>query len=142
VGLFTVMEIIDDIMELQKPYTIEQWEKLGLLENIPIERKPQVVNALNVALEYLLEKEKDGDKEEFETLPFPVLIRITKEIDLTNDQVLEIVNDCRLKFKEYDFNKFNNFGMDYESFFTVEYADDKIKELQTDHGKNNRGGIP
>jgi len=111
-------------------HTKEQWEKIGLLDTLPKERKDMAVKAFNAAIKFLTENETEEHKP-FETVGFPVLIRIIREVDLSAEEVPQILQEVAVAMEEYDYNKFNGFySIDVEMEFVVEFSEKKIEELK------------
>jgi TusA-related sulfurtransferase len=120
-------------MEAQESnFSIEKWENLGVLEGLTDEQKVKTVVAFNIALNYLI---KNEDKyETFFTIPFPVIHRILKTRDLSEEEVIEIIDDCIPSCKKFietsDFTSFYS-TVDVEAEFISYYAEQKIEELNT-----------
>lgn len=108
----------------------EQWEKIGLLDTMPEERKDMAVEAFNAGVKFLTENETEEHKP-FETVGFPVLIRIIKEVDLSAEEVPKLFQEVAVAMEEYDYNKFNGFPqIDVEMEFVQEFSFKKIEELK------------
>jgi hypothetical protein len=106
---------------------LEKWTNIGVLEFTPDDRKEAVANALEFAYKILIEKQNNDVNfdAQLETIPFPIISRIVREIDLTEEEILEIIKTVIPEAKkaikamliENDY-----FGaMDYESMFAVNY---------------------
>ena len=66
-------------MEKFKEYTREKWEELGLLAELPEDRKEMVVSCYNIVMDWLAKD--DSHEEEIEALILPVFYRIAKIVD-------------------------------------------------------------
>jgi len=116
-------------------YTKEKWEEIGLLIGTPEDRKDKAVRVLNIGLKHLLDKqakEKNDDTHRpFETMGIPILIRIVREVNLSDDEVVEILDDMEPAIERYDFNKFGGYAfIDTEMEFCHEYSTNKIEQLK------------
>jgi len=114
-------------MEEFEGYTREKWEEIGLLESTPEDRKDKVVNALNILMKTVEINQIHSDDTQFETIPFPVVIRIISAVDVEEVEIPRLYHEIRTAFK-----KFNTQGMnlDYETEFAYDYANKKIEELK------------
>ena len=108
----------------------EQWEKIGLLDTIPEERKDMAVTVFNAVITHLTKNETEEHKS-FETIAFPILIRILREVDLSVEEAIQMLGELDVAVEKYDFNKFNGFyDIDVEMEFVVEFAEKKLEELK------------
>ncbi len=113
-----------------KEYSREKWEGIGLLETIPEERKDRVVRVLNIVLKKLLDNETDEHKS-METISFPIFLRIVKEVDVSDEEVIKILGEIEPAVENYDFNKFGGFiHIDTEMEFVHEFSEKKLEELK------------
>jgi len=118
-----------------KDYTREEWEKLGLLESTPDDRKDNVVKALNTSLHWMDEKHEatqdiPGFSDKYETMPIPIIVGIVKEVDVSDEGVRKICDEIVDAYEKYDFGKFNGIPMDIEAEFMCEFRDKKVEELK------------
>jgi len=113
-------------------YSRKKWEEIGLLETTPEDRKDATAKVLNIALKYLLDKEEKNVQtpRPFETLGIPVLVRIMREVNLSDDEVIRILDDIEPAIKAYDFNKFNGVPIDLEMEFVAEYSEKELEKLK------------
>jgi len=137
-------------MELPKiDYTKEKWENLGLLNNIPEDRKDNVVETLNFAVKLLLDnqihlsnritRESDDltitgdDLIKLETVFIPLLLRTLVFVDISHEEIKYIYNDFIFDYTKAmrNFEKQENLlGIDFEAKYMCEYSDEIIKRLQ------------
>ena len=111
-------------------FPIEKWENLGVLEGLTDEQKVKTVTAFNIALNYLTKNEDKFNS--FTTIPFPIIYRIIKVCDLTEENVLDIVNESIIQCKYFiETAKIDSFysALYMEEEFTSYYAEQKIEEL-------------
>lgn len=112
-----------------KKKTKKEWEEIGLLSNIPEDRKDKVVNALNLIVDAMV-----GDIVEVETRPVPVIMRIVCEVDVPNEDIPRLFNEILGEYNNHDFEKdkaeHEHMNLDYESMFLTKIADMKIKEYK------------
>ena len=115
-------------------YSRKKWEEIGLLETTPEDRKDATAKVLNIALKYLLDKEEEEKNVQtprpFETLGIPVLVRIMREVNLSDDEVITILDEMEPAMKAYDFSKFNGYPIDVEMEFCHEYSTNKLEQLK------------
>lgn len=112
-------------------HTKEQWEEIGLLLTVPEDRKDDATRMLNLALEYHLGGEAKEDKHKpFETIGFPILIKIIKEINLSDAEALEILKEIPSALKKYNTHQFDGYPVDIEMEFAHRYCEDKIEQLK------------
>ena len=137
-------------MELPKiDYTKEKWENLGLLNNIPEDRKDNVVETLNFAVKLLLDnqihlsnritRESDDltitgdDLIKLETVFIPLLLRTLVFVDISHEEIKYIYNDFIFDYTKAmrNFEKQENLlAIDFEAKYMCEYSDEIIKRLQ------------
>jgi hypothetical protein len=112
----------------------KEWESLGLLSSTPEDRKDKVVNAINIAIDAMIEDATYIGDIQFETIPVPVIIKIVNTVDVPDEEIPRICHEVCKAFKEFDINKekINNNGidMDYEAKFLCDFADLKIDQIK------------
>jgi len=124
-----------------KKSPLERWEKIGLLEGIIDERKEKVANALEYVLKFLKNKKNHiptitGD---FETMIFPTIYRIVREIDITEEELVDIIHKCKNEYDDFSNNenkhsflveKFNitPISEDYEAEFCNAFSNKTIEK--------------
>lgn len=112
--------------------TVQQrWERIGMLEYVPEDRKEKVANAFELILETLKKRENSKEQDisgitsQYETVPFPIIQRILMKTDINEDEILGIINDsiieCK-KFVETSELKYMNY-IDIECEFIADYVD-------------------
>ena len=124
-----------------KKSATERWERLGLLEGLIDEQREKVANALEYTLKFLNNKKNhkpilSGD---FETLIFPTIYRIVSKVDLTKDNIIDLINQCKSEYD--DFNNAENkvlflktkfnitpISEDYEAEFCAAFSDKIVEE--------------
>ena len=112
-------------------HTKEKWEEIGLLETVPEDRKDDATRMLNIALEYNLAEEAKEDKHRsFQTIGFPILIKIVKEVNISDAEALEILKEIPSALKRYDDHQFDGYPVDIEMEFAHRYCEDKIEILK------------
>ena len=114
-------------------YSIEKWKLIGVLEDIPEERHENAVNVLNTTLKFINELSLTSPKENFETAPIMVMIRILRELDISTEQAIEIIKEFKQTVKNPPLEDVFSLLFDWGLQYISTYSDFKIKELQ----KNN-----
>jgi hypothetical protein len=112
--------------------TLKEWENSGLLTNIPEERKQMMVNCFNSAIKWITSNSIVSDDVrlgEFETMILPVLYRIVKEVDLTEEKVFEVCREFRHSWLNFDPTNLVNIA-DPEQHFVKTYAEIKINQYK------------
>lgn len=112
-----------------KKYTIEQWTSIGLLNTVPIDRKQLVTNKLNYVYNYLIND--IDDHWDILIWIFPIIIRITKVIDINNNQIIEIINEIIKKRKKFLIKTPLHLENNLEKEFVKDYCNNKIKSLSS-----------
>lgn len=107
--------------------TNEDWYSTGLLENTPDNRKEITIKWFNYATNVM--NEISSNDEEYETLIYSIITRIIREIDVSSDDIKEIINEVKSKYNSIDYS-LNYFNIDTEAEFTANYSENKINELK------------
>lgn len=130
-----------------------KWEKAGILDSTPDDRKEFVINLLDETLSFVneinlftvsIKRESDGkvltkkELDRTQILLFPIIIRIANEIDITKKDVRQIYNSIVFDF--YDFIDKNkelarmniDLEAEYSWGFTKTYIDLKKSENNKD----------
>jgi hypothetical protein len=107
--------------------TNEDWYSTGLLENTPDNRKEITIKWFNYATNVM--NEISSNDEEYETLIYSIITRIIREIDVSSDDIKEIINEVKSKYNSIDYS-LNYFNIDTEAEFTTNYSENKINELK------------
>jgi hypothetical protein len=108
---------------MDKISNVERWTEIGIMDGVPEDRKEAVANGFEFAYKFLMERENsnpDADTQ-FETISFPIIRRIVEKIDLSETELLEIINYCNTEGK--DKIRDTAGGMDYEAEFGYRYAE-------------------
>ena len=114
-------------MENFEGYTREKWEELGLLAELPEDRKEMVVSCYNIVMDWLTKD--DTHKEEIEELLLPTFYRITKIINLTEAQVLETCKEFGQSWLGFDSTELLNVD-DPELHYVASFAEEKINQYK------------
>lgn len=125
--------------EVDNKKILKKWQSLGLLENTPNERKEFVANSLELLTAYLLHINDDNDDGIYQTMIYPILVRIGREVDFGINDFMLILNEVmnEILLIKYD----ENSDIDYEELFCNEYSNKKIEELKKikhPYNNNNR----
>ena len=121
-------------------YTREDWERIGLLEDISEDRKDMVAHAMTVSFNWIDNQpkpEQDISGHQNETLPLLAAHRVAKSINLTDDEILEISKEVGSAYEKFliDFDELTVYSyIDIECEFLSHYCDNKIEEYKN---KNN-----
>jgi len=111
------------------------WEKIGLLDNVPEDKKNYFNNAFDFTLNYLLSDHELSNDGTPETLIFPIIRRIGIEYEISNDEIIEMINELPEKYKDFQDNILPHIMLhsystiDAEAEFGSLYVENKIKEL-------------
>jgi len=109
----------------------EQWENFGILETVPEKHKDNATRMLNLALMHYLRKEAKEDKQRpFETIGFPILIKIIQEVNLSDAEALEILKELPSALKKFNDHQFDGYPVNIEFEFAYLYCEDKIEQLK------------
>ena len=112
---------------------IEKWERVGFrLEDFDENRRELIVDAF----EFIYKKVKDkkhklhGDNDVFGTILFLIIARIINKIDITEDDMIKIIESVspqyHTRMKEMA-SEFNYFGtVDYDAEFIREYVENYV----------------
>ncbi len=92
------------------------WNKTGLLETIPEERKLLVSNSLELLTKYLIGSGNDENR--FVTLIIPIFCRIGREVDFGINDFFQIIKEVQNEIKDVQSNE--------EEIFVAEYSERKI----------------
>ena len=117
--------------EIETP--LEKWTSIGVLDITPENRKEAVANALEFTYKTLSSNPEfftiEGDGQ-LQTISFPIIARIVNVIDLTEDEILEIITNVIPEAKKVIkqmLEQNDYFGaIDYESMFAMKYIDNYI----------------
>ena len=119
-------------MEAQEnSYPLEKWKEKGFFEGVPEDREQKACDAFNLTLNYLIKIE--NDTESFSTIPFPIIHRIIRTHDLTEEEIIKIIHESITQYNVFNETSELQFmtGLDLEAHFTLNYAEQKIEELNT-----------
>jgi hypothetical protein len=113
------------------------WEKLGLLDITPIERKEYVASVLDKALTFAIKNEDfpvnfdDNDEGIINLIFFPIILGIVNKININDNQIKDIYFEIMNKYNdEYKNNLSNNFLMDdNDAKICNSFFENKIEEL-------------
>lgn len=115
-------------------YTREKWEDIGILKNIPEDRKDKVVNALNIATNAMKVNTIHTDVMSDETVPIPVIMKIVCAVDVPDEDIPRLYNEILREYNGHDFEKdkasYDYLIMDYEAMFLSKFADFKIEQYK------------
>lgn len=102
----------------------EKWEKRGLLEYITEDRKEMTANTFEFTYNILIQK-YENPKHDI-SQPFLIVARICRKIELSNDEVLEIINDVELVYKNFIENNKLECPLYDEAEFIATYVDEYL----------------
>lgn len=128
-------------------HCVEQWEKIGILANTPVERKEKVAKILDYALEFLINlidinatttitRQSDGmtltskDFERIEIIFIPIILRIVNVVDISKEDVRKIYGHIQFDFFDYMKDVDKNSTTDWELHYVEMYADKAIHQFQ------------
>lgn len=125
-------------MEEFKDYTRKDWERIGFLEDTPEERKDNVANVLNILMKTVIENQIHSDDTQFETMPFPVVIRIVNAVDVPDEDISRLYHEICMAFKKFStpenlakvYGEHEGMNLDYETEFAYDYANRKIEQYK------------
>jgi len=117
--------------------TPEEWEKIGLLIGIDINKHATYVNLFNIGVNHVLNKDSEYS-ESYESVFLPIIRRISDEIMMTEEQTIEMLDELNENCKEIDEilndktkrDDYQKLGVDVELEFVKKFAEEKIKELK------------
>lgn len=112
-----------------KKLTKKQWEEMGLLEGFTEDRKIAATHAFNYVFNWIEERHKEEDTNQYELLPLHVIHRMIKDVDLTNQQILEVCDEVHAAFDKFDIAevlKHTYSTIDAEAEFVAEFSEKKI----------------
>ena len=122
------------IMEKFKEYTREKWEELGLLEQLPEDRKEMTVFCYNIVIKWITDDNITSNHKigEIEPLILPIFYRIAKIVDLTEEQVLKTCKEFRQAWLDFDPSQLINVNnvTDPELHFVKSFAEEKINQYK------------
>lgn len=121
---------------MDKISNVERWTEIGIMDGVPEDRKEAVANGFEFAYKFLMERENsnpDADTQ-FEIISFQIIRRIVEKIDLSEAELLEIINYCNTEGKDMIFEYGTAGGMDYEAEFGYRYAENYVENYKH---KNN-----
>ena len=122
-----------------KEFTQIQWENTGLLEEFTKDRKLVATHAFNVVFKWLEEHREEPEQDipgftgQYETLPLDVIHKIIKNVDLTDQEILEICNEVHIAFDKFDITeilKHTYSTIDAEAEFVAEFSEKKINQYK------------
>jgi hypothetical protein len=108
---------------------IERWSKTGMLDGLPEDRKEMVATSFEFLLNYLVENDisNNGD---IESLSFPIIRRIGAVVDITTDDIENIVQEIKEQYYEYNTFDEELYENDKELAFCTEFSEKKINEMK------------
>ena len=104
--------------------THKKWEELGLLDGLHDNRKKDVAKAFTIIYEYV--ESNPSTDGQYETLAFPIIRRIVGNIDLTREEIIQVIKESREAFKIF-VPPDNCFLMDVEPEFTNKFVNDYLE---------------
>ena len=110
--------------EVQLP----NWEELGLLSETPDDRKDKVKHALDITMHAMVENEIITHDGQYQTLVFPIMIKIVSKVDVPDDDIPRICNEARKEYKEFISQL--EMCIDNDMEFAWHYIRRKIEEYQ------------
>jgi hypothetical protein len=112
--------------------TKEEWEKIGVLELTPEDRKDKVVNALNIAVKWLIEFpiNIDTTADYINVIVPVVIVRIANNVDISEDEVLMICKEINIAYKNFDPSTLPD-STDPDAEFFRAFCDAKINQLNS-----------
>jgi hypothetical protein len=127
--------VLDTLVSNMTGETVQQrWERIGMLEYVPENKKERVANAFELILQTLKKRENSNEQDisgitsQYETVPFPIIRRILMKIDINDDEILEIISNSNIeckKFVEVSELKYMNY-IDIECEFIADYVDNYL----------------
>ena len=108
---------------------IERWSKTEMLDGLPEDRKEMVATSFEYLLNFLM-KNDISDNGDIESLSFPIIRRITGVIDITNDDIKNIVKEINEQYYEYNTFDEKLYENDKELAFCTEFSEKKINEMK------------
>ena len=130
-----------------KIYTLKEVEDFGLLDDLEEDRKQYITNVFNFVLSWFLKNgyisDKDGvfDVSEFSFCALPSILRTSRNININENEINEILEKCYVEFNKYPFKKFNkypfkelylesNLMLDVESEFMCSFSNKMIEQYK------------
>jgi len=106
----------------------DDWYSTGLLENTPDDRKEITIRWFNYATNIM--KEISSDDCAYETLIYPILTRIIREVHINGDDVKNIINEVKIQYSNIDYNS-HYYNIDAEAEFTSSYSENMINKIKS-----------
>jgi len=114
-----------------KENPLKRWKRIGLLKDLPENRMEMMANSFEYLLNLLEEiEEKKPSNGDANSIAFPIIRRIGGVIDITNNDIVNIVKEINEQYKDYNTFDEKLYGDDKELAFCTEYSEKKIKELK------------
>ncbi len=106
-----------------------KWDCVGLLDNLPEDKKSFVAYMFEEALDIMMNNEVHTD-ENINTLIFPIIYRVGMEINFDRDELLTFFKDLKDLLNNTEFAQLNLMNVDAEQIIVHSYSRDKIKQLK------------
>ena len=129
------------IINKTKTYALEEVDGFGLLDDLDENKKQYITDVFNSSLSWLLKNgyitEKDNnidiDVSEFSLCALPSLLRTSRNVNINENEINEILEKCYNEFNKYPFKELyleSNLMLDVESEFMTSFSDKMIEEYK------------